>query len=328
MIIFLYGPDTYRSGQKLKEIVESHRKIHKSGLNLKYLDIKEEKYEDFERHLQINSMFQEKKLIILKNAFSDQDFKEKFSKNAKKIKELKDIILFYEEDDFPKNNSFLNLLKKQARCQEFRQLAGLKLKNWIKKEFDNYEVHPVKPPISRGIPPKAELFNRVKIEPKALELLMNYVGNDLWRLSNEINKLVNYTRHIPLTTISNVCLVGEKEIKLLVKAKIETDIFKTIDAIALKNKKLALSLIHKHLEKGDSPLYLFSMISFQFRNLLAVKSSIPGRQSFYTLPKIPGIHPYVLRKSFFQAKKFRLDELKKIYQKLFEVDLNIKTGKI
>ena len=307
MIIFLYGPDTYRSGQKLKEIVESHRKIHKSGLNLKYLDIKEEKYEDFERHLQINSMFQEKKLIILKNAFSNQDFKEKFSKNAKKIKELKDIILFYEEDDFPKNNSFLNLLKKQARCQEFRQLAGLKLKNWIKKEFDNYEV---------------------EIEPKALELLMNYVGNDLWRLSNEINKLVNYTKHIPPTTSSNACLVGEKEIKLLVKAKIETDIFKTIDAIALKNKKLALSLIHKHLEKGDSPLYLFSMISFQFRNLLAVKSSISERQSFYALPKIPGIHPYVLRKSFFQAKKFRLDELKKIYQKLFEVDLNIKTGRI
>ncbi|MCK4454305.1 DNA polymerase III subunit delta [Candidatus Parcubacteria bacterium] len=297
MIIFLYGPDTYRSGQKLNEIVESHRKIHKSGLNLKYLDIKEEKYEDFERHLQVNSMFQEKKLIILKNAFSSQYFKEKFSKNIKKIKELKDIILFYEDQQFPKNNSFFNLLKKQARCQEFRQLEGLKLKNWIKKEFDNH---------------------RTKIEPKALELLIDYVGDDLWRMSNEINKLVSY---------KNKEMITFKDVNFLVKPKIETDIFKTIDAIALKNKKLALSLIHKHLEKGDSPLYLFSMISFQFRNLLAVKSSVSEKQSFYP-PKIPGIHPYVVRKSFFQAKKFRLDELKKIYQKLFEVDLNIKTGRI
>ncbi len=306
MIIFLYGPDTYRSGQKLKEIVESHRKIHKSGLNLKYLDIKEEEYEDFERHLQVNSMFQEKKLIILKNAFSSQDFKEKFSKNIKKIKELKDIILFYEDEEFPKNNSFLNLLKKQARCQEFRQLEGLKLKNWIKKEFDNCEA---------------------KIEPKALELLVDYVGDDLWRLSNEIKKLISYKSNPRPDLGSGISTITVEDVELLVKPKIETDIFKTIDAIALRNKKLALSLVHQHLEKGDSPLYLFSMITFQFRNLLAVKSSVSEKQSFYP-PKIPGIHPYVVRKSFFQAKKFRLDELKKIYQRLFEADLNIKTGKI
>jgi len=296
MLILLYGPDTYRSGQKLKEIVEHYQEVHKSGLNLKYLDIKEEKYEEFEGHLRVNSMFQEKKLIILKNAFSNEDFKEKFSKNIKKIKDLKDIILFYEDKEFPRNNKFFNLLKKQTRCQEFRQLEGLKLKRWIKKKFDDY---------------------RVKIEPKALELLIDYVGSDLWRLSNEIKKLVNYKSDV---TVENV--------KLLVKPKIETDIFKTIDAIALKNKKQAISLIHKHLEKGESPLYLFSMITFQFRNLLTVKSSLSERQSFYNLPKIPGIHPYVLRKSFFQAKKFRLDELKKIYQKLFKVDQGIKMGRI
>lgn len=307
MIIFLYGPDTYRSSQKLNEIIQHYQKVHKSGLNLKYLDIKEERYEEFENHLQVNSMFREKKLVILKNAFLNEKFKEKFSKNIKKIKELKDIVLFYEDKEFPKNNKFFNLLKKQTLCQEFRQLEGLKLKNWIKKEFDNY---------------------RVKIEPKALELLIDYVGSDLWRLSNEINKLVSYSRHKSSTAVGDVCLVGEKEIKLLIKPKIETDIFKTIDAIALKNKKQAISLIHKHLEKGESPLYLFSMITFQFRNLLTVKSSLSERTSFYNLPKIPGIHPYVLRKSFFQAKKFSLGELKKIYQRLFEADLDIKTGKI
>ncbi|MGB2762364.1 MAG: DNA polymerase III subunit delta [Minisyncoccales bacterium] len=290
MIILIYGPDTYRSRQKLTEIVEHYKKIHQSGLNLKFLDIKEQTFEDFENHFQISSMFQEKKLIILKNAFTNQDFKEKFSKNRKKIKELKDIILFYEEKEIHKNSSLFNLLKKEARCQEFKLLNGLQLKNWIKKEFDGYGT---------------------EIEPKALELLIDYVGQDLWRMSNEINKLVNYTRHRTSTAVSDICL--------LVKPKIETDIFKTIDAIASRDKKTALFLIHKHLDKGDSPLYLFSMIVFQFRNILAVKNG---------LSQITGIHPYVARKSFFQAKKFKLEELKKIYHKLFEADLGIKTGKI
>lgn len=288
MIIFLHGPDSFRSRKKLAEIVEHYEEAHKSGLNLRYLDLKEQDFQDFEDDFQTKSMFKEKKLIIIKNAFANQDFKEKFIKNIKKIKKLDDIIVIYEDKEIAKNNSLLNLLKKEGRCQEFKELTGLRLRNWTRKELDKYQV---------------------EIEPRALDLLINYTGGDLWQLSNEINKLVNYTKHISLAVVNGI-----------VKGKIETDIFKTIDAIAVKNKKLALFLIHKHLSQGDSPLYLFSMIIFQFRNLLLVKNS------FST--KIPGMHPYVARKSFFQSRKFNSEELKKIYHKLSEVDFNIKTGKI
>ena len=39
-------------------------------------------------------------------------------------------------------------------------------------------------------------------------------------------------------------------------------------------------------------------------------------------------HPYVIKKTIQQARSFSLSELKKIYQKIFQVDLGIKTGKI
>jgi DNA polymerase-3 subunit delta len=142
-------------------------------------------------------------------------------------------------------------------------------------------------------------------------------------MSNEIKKLVAYTENKKIEV---------KDIELLVRPKIETDIFKTIDALASKNKKPALELIHKHLEKGDSPLYLLTMINFQFRNLLTVKSYELGSE-FYAnymriLTKELGMHPYVVRKTLWQARKFSLEELKKIYQKIFEADLAIKTGRI
>jgi len=304
MIIFLYGPDTYRSRQKLNEIVEHYKKIHKSGLDLKLLDLKEKDFQDFKNEAQIASMFSEKKLLVLKNAFENFDFKEKISAEIEKFAKSEEVILFYEEEI--KKDKFFQTLKKFSEYQEFQLLDGERLKNWVKKEFKKYQA---------------------KIDSAVLEKLIEFVGNDLWQMANEIKKLVAYkTGHNQITTVTKLCPEIEREdVELLVKSKIEIDIFKTIDAIAAKDKKRAIKLLKAHLEKGDSPLYLLSMINFQFRNLLIIKDLIEKNLSPYSFTNL---HPYVIKKSISLLGKFSFSELKKIYQKIFEVDLDIKTGKI
>lgn len=304
MLIFLYGQDTYRSRQKLNEIINHYKKIHKSGLNLKYFDGKNLSFQDFKDEIRSVSMFAEKKLAVLKNTFLNKNFKENFLRDSKEFAESKDIVLFYEEEEFSGDKLF-KFLRKHAKSQEFKPLQSQKLKNWVKKGFDDYGI---------------------EIREEALEKLINFVGSDLWQMANEIKKLVSYKLKCPNPEIS------QRDIELLVKPKIENDIFKTIDAIASKNKKQALDLIHKHLEKGDTPLYLLSMINFQFRNLLIVKSQ-ELRRKFYAgdmrvLAEKLKMHPYVIQKSTQQARKFNFEELKKIYQKIFQVDLSIKTGKV
>ena len=303
MIIFLYGPDTYRSRQKLNEIIEHYKKIHKSGLNFKILDLEEKEisYQDFRDEFQQVSMFKEKKLAILINIFLNQEFKENFLKNAKKFIDSKDLILLYEKNEVLSADPLFKFLKKEVKSQEFKPLERQKLKNWIKKEFGNYQM---------------------KIEPGVSEKLINFVGNDLWRLSNEIKKLVSYKSKCRNIEISR------KDVELLVKPEIETDIFATIDAIASKNKRQAFELLHQHLEKGDSPLYLLSMINFQFRNLLVIKNLIKKQKSYSSIIRISKLHPYIIKKSYFQARKFTFEELKKIYQKIFQTDFGIKTGRI
>ena len=69
MIFFLYGQDVYRSRAKLREIIEHYKKARKSGLNLKVFDFKKADFQDFKDVIRSVSMFNEKKLIILKNAF-------------------------------------------------------------------------------------------------------------------------------------------------------------------------------------------------------------------------------------------------------------------
>ena len=294
MIIFLYGEDTYRSRRKLEEIVAHYKEIHQSGLNLKYFDGNIVDFQDFKSELQTVSMFKEKKLLILTDVFSNQEFKDGFLKDAEWFVDSDNVILFYEEKGEFAHDRLFTFFKKHAQSQEFELLTGLKIKNWLKDEFTK---------------------NKTRIDPMALETMVNFAGNDLWQLANDVQKLVAYKRGKEIET---------KDVRLFVKPKLETDIFKTIDAISLKNKKQALNLLHKHLEKGDSPLYLLSMINFQFRNILGVKDLAERGEPLSS----SGLKPFLARKSSEQARKFTYDELKKIYQKIFQIDYSIKTGKL
>ena len=61
---------------------------------------------------------------------------------------------------------------------------------------------------------------------------------------------------------------------------------------------------------------------------LIIKELVDKNMPYYLISKETGIHPYVVKKTYPQVQQFTLLELKKIYQKIFEVDSSIKTGKI
>jgi len=298
MIIFLYGSDTFRSKQKIKEIVEEYQKIHNTGLNFKILE-KDIDFEDFKNEVFSFSMFKEKKLIILKNIFDNKKFKENLSLVIDSIKENKNTILIIWQEGEPATSDYLfKLLKKIAKTQEFKKSEGLFLKKWIKKEAE-------------------KLGGSIDIQ--AVDKLIDFVGNDSWRLHNEIQKLVAFKKKM---------MIQVKDVEFLMKPEIENNIFKTIDAIAEKNKKRAIQLVRQHLDNGESPLYLISMINFQFRNLLIVREMIERNIPYYLILKKSQLKPFLLQKTWKQSKQFSLSELKKIYSKIFKIDLEIKTGKI
>ncbi len=301
MIIFIYGSDTYRSRQKLEEIIRQYQEVRQSGLNFKIYDLSSPSisFQDFKDEFQQISMFKEKKLTVLKNVFSNQKFKEEVLKEKKLLLAAEDIIVFFEEDKVLESDKLTKFLKKNAKWQKFELLKGRELEDWLKKEFSAAGVI-----FERGV----------------LEKLIEFVGNDTWRLINEVRKLASYKKNKA---------VSLEDLRLLIKPKIETAIFKTIEAIARQQKKLALKLIEEHLEKGDSPLYLLSMVIYQFRNLLLIKSKYDRPYGQKSAEKDGlKLHPYVIKKTTELARNFSLEELKKIYNRIFQLDLEIKTGQI
>lgn len=296
MIIFLYGSDSFRSKEKLKEIIEGYKKVHKSGLNLAYFDCKEKGFGDLQNIFKVAGMFAEKKLVVLKKLFDNKKFQEDFLDNLKDLESSKDIIIIFEDEKVDERLKIFKDLKKQIKCQEFDFLQGVNLQKWLETELQK---------------------NNVKMDILTQNLLLNFMGNDLWQLHNEIAKLSNYVSCEALAKQDKV--ITADDVRLLVKPKVDNDIFRTIEAIAQKNKKLALDLIQKHIENGDHPLYLLSMIGYQFRTLLVIKES-GGKKT--------GLHPFVVQKTLPLCNKFSFEELKNIYQKIFEIDADIKIGKI
>lgn len=298
MIIFLYGEDTYRSKEKLDEIVAHYKQVRKSGLSLMYIDAQEASFLDFYNNFKISSMFAETKLVVVKNVFTNKKFQEDFLDQITLLQELKDVILVYEAQLPDQRLRLFKVLLKNSKSQEFALLTGANLKKWVQHEFS-----------AKG----------GKINNDALELLLNSVGSDLWRFSNEIQKL---------SQLKNGATIQKQDVELLVKPNIENDIFKTIDALAEKNKKQALALLHKHLDGDDNPLYLLSMIAYQFKNLLMVKELSEKGMMYASIVKKSGLHPFVVKKSYFLCRQFTFEELKNIYRNIFAIDSDIKVGKI
>jgi len=292
MLIFLYGPDTFRLSRKLAAAIEEYKK-RKKGLDFNVIDGQTAPFGDFLAGLRQDSLFQEKKFFVVKNPVSNKEFKEAFIDNIEAISSSGHNIVACQEGKVLKTDRLLTAMKKHAKAQEFAPLEGQKLANWVAGEFMDLGK-PVNPAVA------GELAERV--------------GSDLWQMENEIQKIVHRITGRQITVA---------DIEQSVKPLAETNIFKTVDAIARRDKKQALALAREHLGRGDHPLYLLAMVASQFRNLLLVKSSA-GAASASRL----GIHPYVFGKTVAQARRFGLPELEDAYRRICQADSNIKTGKV
>jgi DNA polymerase-3 subunit delta len=257
-------------------------------------------------------MFDDKKLIVLRNLFSAKGgpasgWQEDFLEQIKKINDAKDIVVIYENDKVDERTKFFKTLKKETKCQEFDFLAGAQLNKWVSQEFEKYGS---------------------KIDSQAQDMLLNFVGSNLWQLENEIKKLAFFSAQGGPASGWKKTIITKEVVELLIKSKTENDIFKTIEALASRDKKQSLIYLQKHLENGDNELYILSMIAYQFRNLLIIKELAERQEPYGLIAKKSGLHPFVVQKTFYLCNKFSMEQLKKIYHKIFQIDSDIKVGKI
>lgn len=313
MIIFLYGEDTFRSRQKLRELKNKFiKEVDPDGNSIVILAGGNLTTGELSEAVGAQSLFTRKRLIIIENIFVNKREKllEKADEYLKKKVGKKDkpddnIIIFWDETTGEKlgSNKLFKYLSAQKYNQFFKKLSNTETAVWIKKEFT-----------SRG----------AKAKPQSVLSLASMFSGDLWQLNNEIDKLINYKKAQLLT--ESEAIINEDDIGLTCRGNVDENIFALTDAISNKNKALAMKLFEQEIEAGVAETYLLAMIIRQFKILLQVKEAVANGMSSRKIINQLHLHPFVVQKCSAQVNGFSISLLKKVFSSLIEIDKNIKTG--
>ena len=154
-----------------------------------------------------------------------------------------------------------------------------------------------------------------KIEPRALDILIEYCNRDMLLIANEVKKLSAYAGGKNTLTVEMV--------ETLVANNIENEMFELSNAIADKNKIKATKLFDKFVSKGISYSLMLGMLVNQYRRLLHCALS---KKSDNDLAESLGIKPYAVKRSRETATKYGKATLKSILDGLVDAEFAFKSG--
>lgn len=249
------------------------------------------------------SMFNDKKLIIVNDAYI-------FTGTIKKgglehdISELEkylnfdnqDCILIFivESEKLDERKKIVKLLKSKSKLIE---VNSINLVNVVKEQLKDY-----------------------KIENNLVNYLINRTNNNLEILFNEIEKLKIYK--------DENLLITKDDIDNIVTKMVSVDFFKFIENIILKNKLEAMETYYELMKLNEEPIKIIVMLSNQIRLMYQVKYFMSQGYSEKDIAIELGAHPYSIKLANIKSKKYTNNELLNNLNKLANLDIEIKSGKI
>ncbi|PKB71886.1 MAG: DNA polymerase III subunit delta [SAR202 cluster bacterium Io17-Chloro-G6] len=208
-------------------------------------------------------------------------------------------ILVFTDGPLAANNTLLRLLKPVAQVEELAAPNGEALARWVKSTAED-----------KGS----------SISPSAIRSITDLVGNDLWTLEQELEKLALYCSERE---------IQEADVGEMVSQVREASIFAAVDAMIDGRPGVALRLLRQLKDDGREAPYIISMVERQLRLLaLARDSQDRGAPQSELRGRLGTSSDFVVRKTAEQARRHSMPEIIWRYNRLLETDLAIKRGKL
>jgi DNA polymerase-3 subunit delta len=202
--------------------------------------------------------------------------------------------------DVKSNNPLLLGLASMAKVSKFPMLKYDELKRWVEQRV-------------------AQAGEGSGISARAVELMVRLVGNDLWTLANEIDKLVLF---------AGERTIEEADVRAVVSHAREASVFNMVDAIMESRVNLAQELLQQLFRQGMTPAQILVMLARQARIIFQVRDMRDRGVSRGAIQTRLGLtSDFVWRKAWEQADKYSPSRLNEVYHRLLEADIAIKTGK-
>jgi len=326
MIIFIYGPDSWQGQQKVLELKTKFiKEVDQAGNAWSSVTGADLTMKELNDLLSANSLFTSKRLLIIKDILSANktflaelvDYLPQLSNSGhiiivhetrtmqKKQKTKNEVVLLGADGEEKKMNKeqkvLFDFLSGQQYVQYFALLDSRQAVAWANNKLT---------------------ANNLQMDYQAGQLLVGILGNDLWLLNNETDKLIAYKQAQGQTQVTVA------DIEIMAHGILDQGIFALTDALSNKDKALALKLLADQQQLGLPDMYLITMLLRQFRILLQIRQGLDSGLTNKDLASTLQLHPYVLQKGINQARNFNLNSLKNLFNALTRVDYNYKTGKL
>jgi DNA polymerase-3 subunit delta len=202
------------------------------------------------------------------------------------------------DDELSAANPLVQALRPHAEFREFRELQKGPLLQWI---LD-----------------RAEALS-ADISPKGAETLRDLVGNKLWILASELDKLAAYAQGRR---------IEGADVRALVSAARDVNVFAMVDAVVERRAPAALRLLRQQVAAGADGGYLLAMVMRQYRLIIQAKDLSMSGITTQEIGQRLGIgSEFVLHRVLDQADRYSLSRLKAAYRRLLEADEAVKRGR-
>lgn len=304
MFILLYGPDTFRSRKRLKEMRrEFIAKRDPSALNVVGFDVAKNNHEEVWADILAVPFLAEKRLIIIENLLSEKvkSALDNWLIFLKNNQTCNNVLIFWEGEIDKKPHSLFEFLKDQPYSQSFEILEGEKITSWLKREAKTLDAD---------------------IDPLACQSLVKQADGDLWRLNNELARVVAFTK------AKGKRIVSQSEVNVFLGKELDENVFHFVEALVNQRAAEAAKLLADLFSGGLTETEILGALNWQIKNLLVIKNYFELNKGgdAQTAAKQLDIHPFVLKKSTPLLSRFSFNKLKEIYQALLNFDIKIKTS--
>lgn len=161
--------------------------------------------------------------------------------------------------------------------------------------------------------------NNKKMEPRLIEEFLNKVGYDLGNIKNELEKLF---------ILTNNEKIKEEDIKSINTNNKEESLFSLIDSIVNKEISKSIKLYRYFIDKNEEVIKIIAMLANKYRLIYQTKLLYQEGKNKYDISKILGVHSYAISLAITTSFKYTDSELIRILKELYNLDLDIKIGKV
>jgi DNA polymerase-3 subunit delta len=294
-IYFLMGEEPYYI-DKLTEYIEQHvLQEHERDFNQTILYGRDVTIEDVVGTAKRYPMMADKQVVVVREAQELSRTIEKIEHYVENLQETTVLVFAYKYKTLDKRKRTAKLIAQKGVLFESKKLYEYQVGTWISSVLHG-----------RGY----------SIEPKANAMLVEFLGNDLGRISNELHKLE--------IILPKGHMITAKDIEVNIGFSKDFNVFELQNALGSQNQVKAYKIAQYFADNPkDNPMAVTTSLIFSFFVKLMKYHGLKDKNHAKVAP-ILGVSPFFMKDYDLALKNYPMKKVSNIIAALRDIDVKSK----